>query len=222
MLGGDVHDTLPIWTYLQVRNILIVLADFLEKIESDRMITTGLAEKLRAQIDRIDHSMKQASQSEHETGLLSMGKSLLPDWQNLSGPASSLAPAEQPQVSVADYFLIKDELCTACMAKLIFSYQHSALYSTTGLHRRIQLPAMGQARPCSLSFGTQHNRHIKGLAPWMPRTLNRHRQIETLRFPCRLYPWPGTLETFTLQTFLIIPQPLKCRLNSTSAQGNRQ
>ncbi|KAF7519218.1 hypothetical protein G7054_g13167 [Neopestalotiopsis clavispora] len=97
MLGGDVHDTLPIWTYLQVRNILIVLADFLEKIESDRMITTGLAEKLRAQIDRIDHSMKQASQSEHETGLLSMGKSLLPDWQNLSGPASSLAPAEQPQ-----------------------------------------------------------------------------------------------------------------------------
>ncbi|KAF3025090.1 hypothetical protein E8E14_014555 [Neopestalotiopsis sp. 37M] len=97
MLGGDVHDTLPIWTYLQVRNILIVLADFLEKIESDRMITTGLAEKLRAQIDRIDHSMKQASQSEQETGLLSMGKSLLPDWQNLSGPASSLAPAEQPQ-----------------------------------------------------------------------------------------------------------------------------
>jgi hypothetical protein len=108
------------------------------------------------------------------------------------------------------------------MAKLIVSYQHSALYSTIGLHRRIQLPAMGQARPCSLSFGTQHNRHIKGLAPWMPRTLNRHRQIETLRFPCRLYPWPGTLETCTLQTFPIIPQPLKCRLNSTSAQGNRQ
>lgn len=98
MLGGDVHDTLPIWTYLQVRNILIVLADFLEKIESDRMITTGLAEKLRAQIDRIDLSMKEASQSEHETGLLSMGKSLLPDWHNLSSPASGIGTSEQLQV----------------------------------------------------------------------------------------------------------------------------
>ncbi|KAK9776278.1 putative Zn(2)-C6 fungal-type domain-containing protein [Seiridium cardinale] len=81
MLGGDVQDKLPIWTYLQVRNILIVLADFLEKIESDRMITTGLAEKLRTQIDRIDQCMKQTSSSDQETGLLSMGRSLLPDWQ---------------------------------------------------------------------------------------------------------------------------------------------
>ncbi|KAK6076204.1 C6 transcription factor [Seiridium cupressi] len=83
MLGGDVQNKLPIWTYLQVRNILIVLADFLEKIESDRMINTGLAEKLRTQIDRINQCMKQTSSSDQETGLLSMGRSLLPDWQAL-------------------------------------------------------------------------------------------------------------------------------------------
>lgn len=99
MLGGDVQDALPIWTYLQVRNILVVLADFLDKIESDRMITTGLAGKLRAQISRIDQCMKEASSAEQETGLLSMGKSLLPDWQTLPAPSIGSRAADNVNVS---------------------------------------------------------------------------------------------------------------------------
>ncbi|KAK6066825.1 C6 transcription factor [Seiridium cupressi] len=79
------HNTAaPLGTYRPYAwSILIVLADFLEKIESDRMINTGLAEKLRTQIDRINQCMKQTSSSDQETGLLSMGRSLLPDWQAL-------------------------------------------------------------------------------------------------------------------------------------------
>lgn len=83
MLAEDVQKTLPIWTYLQVRNILTVLADFLDEIESDRMIATGLAGKLRTHIDRIDGRMKHASSGAQGTGLLSMGNRLLPSWRNL-------------------------------------------------------------------------------------------------------------------------------------------
>ncbi|KAH6658750.1 hypothetical protein BKA67DRAFT_514639 [Truncatella angustata] len=104
MLGGDVQSALPIWTYLQIRNILTVLADFLDKIESDRMITTGLAEKLRTQIRRIDDCMKQGSSGEQEAGLLSMGKSLLPNWHSFPS-ARSPGSTDRPYVSCIPHLL---------------------------------------------------------------------------------------------------------------------
>ncbi|ETS76811.1 hypothetical protein PFICI_12198 [Pestalotiopsis fici W106-1] len=85
ILSDITKDTLPIWTYLQVRNILIVLADLLEKIESARLSNAGTALKLRAEIDRIGNCIKQASQNDQQqTSQLSMSQSLLTDWRNAS------------------------------------------------------------------------------------------------------------------------------------------
>lgn len=102
MLGGDIQDAPPMWSYLQVRNILTVLADFLDKIESDRMIAIGLASKLRDQIDRIDHHMRQASSKEQDTGLVSMGTSLQP---NLHSSATSYSPEQMNSSKVSCRFL---------------------------------------------------------------------------------------------------------------------
>ncbi|CAK7206923.1 hypothetical protein SEUCBS139899_009730 [Sporothrix eucalyptigena] len=78
VLGSVIQPPISAWTYLQVRNILLVLADFLEKIEQGRVGTPNLAAKLRAQISRIDQLTKHM-QRDPESGLESMGQSLLGD-----------------------------------------------------------------------------------------------------------------------------------------------
>ncbi|OJJ38305.1 hypothetical protein ASPWEDRAFT_168219 [Aspergillus wentii DTO 134E9] len=80
MLAGVIQRPVSAWTYLQVRNILLVLAEFLTKIESTRLSAPGLAIKLRGQISRIDQCMQQISQNP-EPGLLSIGQTLLSDSQ---------------------------------------------------------------------------------------------------------------------------------------------
>ncbi|KAJ0120018.1 hypothetical protein J7T55_000871 [Diaporthe amygdali] len=84
ILGGGIQDTLPIWTFLQIRNILIVLADFLEEVESTRMTSPGLAVKLRAKIDRISDCIERVSQNAEETNPRSMARSLLVNWREAS------------------------------------------------------------------------------------------------------------------------------------------
>ena len=84
LLGSVVQTPLSAWTYLQVRNILLVLADFFEKIESTGTSSPGLATKIKAQITRIDECMRKESQQIREPGLPSMGLSLLSNWSNVT------------------------------------------------------------------------------------------------------------------------------------------
>jgi hypothetical protein len=65
LLGSVIHKPLSTWTYLQVRNILLVLADFLAKMESG------------SQISRIDRFMAHTARDRQDPSLLSMGDSLL-------------------------------------------------------------------------------------------------------------------------------------------------
>lgn len=78
VLGSAIQSPFSAWSYLQVRNILLVLADFLEKLQVSRLSATpNLAAKLRTQINRIDQCMQQTSQRDPQSGLASMGQSLL-------------------------------------------------------------------------------------------------------------------------------------------------
>lgn len=78
MLGSSIQSPISAWTYLQVRNILLVLADFLDKIEACRVATPNLAAKLRVQISRIDQCMQRTPQQySTRSGLQAMGQSLL-------------------------------------------------------------------------------------------------------------------------------------------------
>ncbi|CAK9782006.1 unnamed protein product [Cutaneotrichosporon oleaginosum] len=60
LLSGVIDGPLPAWTYLQVRNILLVLSEFIRTLEAGRPTPWDLATKLREQIDRIDRNMIQA------------------------------------------------------------------------------------------------------------------------------------------------------------------
>ncbi|GAD97197.1 hypothetical protein CNBD2850 [Paecilomyces variotii No. 5] len=82
MLAAVIQNPISAWTYLQVRNILLVLAEFLTKLESTRVSGPVLAMKLRGQISRIDKCMQQMSQHDTEPGLLSIGQTLLSNWPN--------------------------------------------------------------------------------------------------------------------------------------------
>jgi hypothetical protein len=77
LLGSVIHKPLSTWTYLQVRNILLVLADFLAKMESGRAAAAGLSTRLRSQISRIDRFMAHTARDRQDPSLLSMGDSLL-------------------------------------------------------------------------------------------------------------------------------------------------
>jgi hypothetical protein len=77
LLGSVIHKPLSTWTYLQVRNILLVLADFLAKMESGRAAAAGLSTRLRSQISRIDRFMSHTARDRQDPSLLSMGDSLL-------------------------------------------------------------------------------------------------------------------------------------------------
>lgn len=77
MLGAAIQPPISAWRYLQVRNILLILTDFLEKIESTRISPSNLSVKLRTQMSEIDRSMQESSARHQAPGLLSMGRSLL-------------------------------------------------------------------------------------------------------------------------------------------------
>ena len=77
MLGDAIKPPISAWRYLEVRNILLILVDFLEKIESTRILTSNLSAKLRTQMGEIDRSMHESSKRNQVPGLLSMGWSLL-------------------------------------------------------------------------------------------------------------------------------------------------
>lgn len=72
------------WTYLQVRNILSVLADFLVNLESSRGAQSGLSKKLRGHVDRIDQLMiGTATQTQHPGNGHQLGQNLLPSFPDL-------------------------------------------------------------------------------------------------------------------------------------------
>ncbi|ETS84443.1 hypothetical protein PFICI_02468 [Pestalotiopsis fici W106-1] len=98
VLGSAIQAPLSAWSYLQVRNILLILADFLEKIEKSRAVTPSLGAKLRVQISRIDQCMQQTRQRNPESDLVPMGQSLLmgSPTNNSSG---SLAHSNDQQLS---------------------------------------------------------------------------------------------------------------------------
>ncbi|KAJ9256875.1 hypothetical protein C8Q69DRAFT_499124 [Paecilomyces variotii] len=86
LLSSTIRKPLSAWRYIQVHNILLLLADFLEKIESSRLPSAGLAIKLRTQISAMDSYMQQVSQKNQGPGLLSIGQTLL-----LGAPDASAA-----------------------------------------------------------------------------------------------------------------------------------
>lgn len=83
MLASVIQQPISAWTYLHVRNILLVLAEFLAQVESTRSSTPTLAAKLRDQISRIDKYMQQRSQCNTMLGLFSIGQSLLSNQPNI-------------------------------------------------------------------------------------------------------------------------------------------
>ena len=111
------------WTYLQVRNILLVLADFLEKIESTRVSTPGLAGKLRAQIARIDRLMQQTSEQSQDSGMISMGRSLISMWPDTysTGPInhSEVCPESLSTLTSHSSSLYVVCLCRTWFLKLL-------------------------------------------------------------------------------------------------------
>ncbi|VUC26863.1 unnamed protein product [Clonostachys rosea] len=60
LLGNIVQKPLSPWAYHQVRNLLLVLASFLDRIGADRPTSVGLSAKIRAHVSRIDQ-MRQDS-----------------------------------------------------------------------------------------------------------------------------------------------------------------
>lgn len=58
-------------------NILLVLAESLERVEATRSSSPGLAAKLRVQMRRIDKCMQQLSQRNPEGGLSMIGRTLI-------------------------------------------------------------------------------------------------------------------------------------------------
>ncbi|RSM10348.1 hypothetical protein CDV31_007224 [Fusarium ambrosium] len=86
LLGNVTQSSLSAWSYLQIRNILIVLAEFLEKIEARRDPPPGLAIKLRSEIDHLDQRMKQ-NPSTSSQGLSTIGQNLLESRSNASSEA---------------------------------------------------------------------------------------------------------------------------------------
>ncbi|KAL3292127.1 nuclear protein [Colletotrichum asianum] len=83
MLAGVIQQPVSAWTYLHVRNILLVLAEFLERVETTRSSSPGLAAKLRVQMRRIDKCMQQLSQRNPEGGLSMIGRTLLSERSNV-------------------------------------------------------------------------------------------------------------------------------------------
>lgn len=92
VLGSSIKDRAPLssWSYLQVRNILLILADFLEKLEASRSTPSAnprpslFDAKLQAQIGRIDRCMEQTRQSRAQMrprpdacGLVPLGQGVL-------------------------------------------------------------------------------------------------------------------------------------------------
>ncbi|KAJ3457981.1 hypothetical protein MRS44_012090 [Fusarium solani] len=87
LLGNVTQSSLSAWSYLQIRNILIVLAEFLEKIEARRDPPPGLAIKLRSEIDRLDQRMRQNPSTSSQSGLSMIGQNLLESRSNASSEA---------------------------------------------------------------------------------------------------------------------------------------
>lgn len=61
LLGSVIQTPLSHWTYLQVRNVLLAMADLLSSLESTMSFTPGIAEKLRDHVKRIDQYMTAAA-----------------------------------------------------------------------------------------------------------------------------------------------------------------
>ncbi|RAH83165.1 hypothetical protein BO86DRAFT_426937, partial [Aspergillus japonicus CBS 114.51] len=57
LLGDAIQPPISAWRYLEVRNILLILVEFLEKIESTRHSPSCLSSKLHRQIREIDRLM---------------------------------------------------------------------------------------------------------------------------------------------------------------------
>lgn len=56
-----IQSPLSHWTYLQVRNVLLAMADLLSNLESTMSFVPGIAEKLRDHVSRIDAYMTAAA-----------------------------------------------------------------------------------------------------------------------------------------------------------------
>ncbi|TXT04335.1 hypothetical protein VHUM_04102 [Vanrija humicola] len=61
LLGSVIQSPLSHWSYLQVRNVLLALADLLSTLESTLSFVPGIAEKLRDHVSRIDQYMTTAA-----------------------------------------------------------------------------------------------------------------------------------------------------------------
>lgn len=61
LLGGVIQSPLSHWSYLQVRHILLAMADLLGSLESSLSFVPGIADKLRDHVLRIDQYMTSAA-----------------------------------------------------------------------------------------------------------------------------------------------------------------
>lgn len=70
LLGSVIHSPLSQWTYLQVRNILLSLADLLQGLESALSSQSiDIAQRLRSHVSRIDAYMTDAAKARREIGV---------------------------------------------------------------------------------------------------------------------------------------------------------
>jgi hypothetical protein len=84
-LSCAIRPPLTSWTCLQVRNILLVLADYLASIEATRAAANGLSIKLKQHIGLIDQFMTQMAtegspNKEASSSFPPMGQGLLSRW----------------------------------------------------------------------------------------------------------------------------------------------
>lgn len=61
LLGSVIQSPLSQWSFLQVRNVLLAMADLLFGLESALSFTPGIALKLKSHVSRIDHYMTAAA-----------------------------------------------------------------------------------------------------------------------------------------------------------------
>ncbi|GMK55902.1 hypothetical protein CspeluHIS016_0209580 [Cutaneotrichosporon spelunceum] len=92
LLSGVIDGPLPTWTYLQVRNILLVLSEFIAALEVGRTAPWDVANKLREQIKRIDENMIQAEAA----ALPNLGDSLMPPLDVSTEEAAKALPEPAP------------------------------------------------------------------------------------------------------------------------------
>lgn len=92
LLGSVIQSPLSHWSYLQVRNVLLALADLLSTLESTLSFVPGIAEKLRDHVSRIDQYMTTAAMDRSRRAQVYHNALPPSAWTSVQG-ASTVSPS---------------------------------------------------------------------------------------------------------------------------------